>query len=173
MYPIVTERLIIRPITENEAEFILQLLNDPGFLKYIGDKNVRTLEQAREYIRTGPMQSLLDNGFALHLVSLKNEDGIKERPIGVCGLLQRDFLDAPDLGFAFLENDTGNGYGFEAASAILEIECHYLDVQHVLAFTSIDNQASQRLLSNLGFVFERNMPYPGGEEVALFKTNLD
>ncbi|TLU61488.1 GNAT family N-acetyltransferase [Thalassotalea litorea] len=169
VYPIFTDRLVIRPITEHEAAFILDLLNDPGFLQYIGDKQVRNLEQAREYIRTGPMQSLLDNGFALHLVSVKRADGSEGDPIGVCGLLQRDFLPAPDLGFAFLERYTGQGYGYEAAIKVLEYELKSLSLNKVLAFCSLDNSASRNLLQRLGFCFKHHQSYLDGEEVAMFE----
>ncbi|WP_394175096.1 GNAT family N-acetyltransferase [Thalassotalea litorea] len=173
VYPIFTDRLVIRPITEHEAAFIVELLNDPGFLQYIGDKQVRDLQQAREYIRTGPMQSLLDNGFALHLVSLQLKDGREGQPIGVCGLLQRDFLPSPDLGFAFLERYTGQGYGYEAAMAVLNEELQSKPIDCVMAITAKDNSASQSLLKKLNFKFERKASFAdiGGETLVYSLLN--
>ncbi|WP_246034137.1 GNAT family N-acetyltransferase [Thalassotalea mangrovi] len=165
MYPLYTKRLVIRPLTEHEAPFILKLLNDPGFLQFIGDKQVRNLEQAREYIRTGPMQSFLEHGFALHLVSLRAENHGEGEPIGICGLLQRDFLPAPDLGFAFLQEFTGQGFGFEATRQVLAEEFTYKGLTKIMAITAPDNEASRALLEKLNFIYteSRNFPQLGGE----------
>ena len=98
METIESERLFLRPLTLEDDEFILQLLNTDGFIKYIGDRNVKTIEQAKNYLLNGPLKSYETNGFGLSLVELKTG----RTPIGMCGLLKRDYLDHPDIGFAFL-----------------------------------------------------------------------
>jgi RimJ/RimL family protein N-acetyltransferase len=145
-----TARLRLRRLAPDDADFILALLNDPAFLRYIGDKGVRDLDQAREYIRNGPMASYLRHGFGLYLVALR--DGT---PIGMCGLLKRETLDGVDLGFAFLPDFRAQGYAHESAEAVLAHEQAAWGLTRVLAITSPDNLASIGLLEKLGFCFER------------------
>jgi RimJ/RimL family protein N-acetyltransferase len=142
-----TERLVIRALTPDDAPLILDLLNQPSFLRYIGDRKVRTLEDARRYITTGPVASYARFGFGLCLVTLKR--GME--PTGICGLLKRDALPEPDLGFALLPRFWSKGYAFEAASAVLTDARARLALPRVLAITSADNGASIRLLAKLGF----------------------
>jgi RimJ/RimL family protein N-acetyltransferase len=149
--PLDSSRVRVRPLTEDDAAFILKLVNERGFLQNIGDKGVRTLEDARGYIRSGAMASYERYGFGLGAVELK-ETMI---PIGMCGLLQRDFLDAPDLGYALLEQYWSRGYTFEAATLILTDAQSRLGLRRILAITSIDNSASERVLQKLGFAFMR------------------
>ena len=146
-----TERLIIRELMESDAEFILQLLNEPSFIYYIGDKGVRTLEDARQYILNGPVASYEKNGFGLYLVTLK--DG--STPIGMCGLIKRDELSDPDIGFAFLPDYWSKGFGFEAASSVLKHGAENLQLKRILAITSPDNEASGKLLTRIGLKYER------------------
>ncbi len=146
-----TERLALRRLTTDDAEFILELLNEPSFLKYIGDKGVRTRADACRYIETGPMASYERFGFGLYRVELK--DG--REPIGICGLLKRDSLPDADIGFALLPRYWSKGYAFESASAVLAHARDTLGLQRVLAITSPDNVASIGLLESLGFRFER------------------
>src|SRR5512145_253478 len=110
-----TARLRLRTLSVDDAEFILELLNDPGFLRYIGDKKVRTAADARDYILRGPVDSYARHGFGLYLVELKDS----REPIGICGLLKRDWLEDPDIGFAFLARFTSVGFGYESATAVL------------------------------------------------------
>ncbi len=151
MAVIETERLVLRRLTIHDARFILELLNDPAFLRYIGDKGVRTQADACRYIETGPMASYDRHGFGLLRVELK--DGGK--PIGMCGLLKRDYLPDVDLGFALLPAYRSRGYTLEAASAVLAHARDALGLKRVLAITSPDNVASIGLLERLGFRFER------------------
>ena len=146
-----TERLTIRLIADADAPFMLELLNDPSFIRNIGDRNVRTLDDAREYIRKGPLASYERHGFGLWLVELQ-ADGT---PIGMCGLLKRDALDAPDIGFAYLPAFQGKGYGYEAARAVLDQARDTLHIPRVLAIVNADNEPSARLLEKLGMRFER------------------
>jgi ribosomal-protein-alanine N-acetyltransferase len=156
-----TRRLVLRTISVDDAPFILELLNDPSFLQYIGDRGVRTLDNAREYICNGPLDSYRRFGFGLYLVQLK-EDGA---PIGICGLLKRDYLADVDLGFAFLPEYRGKGYGYESGVAVLEFGRDVLGLERIVAIAAPDNEASSRLLEKLGMRFEGivQLPEDGGD----------
>jgi RimJ/RimL family protein N-acetyltransferase len=146
-----TERLILRRLESGDAAFILELLNEPAWLRFIGDKHVHDLAAARAYIEKGPMEMYARLGFGLYRVELK-EGGT---PIGLCGLIRRDTLPDADIGFAFLARHHGKGYGRESAAAVLEQGRREFGLTRILAITSPDNHASIRLLEKLGFVFER------------------
>ena len=156
-----TARLRIRPLTPSDAPFIVTLLNDPAFLRYIGDRGVRTVEDAVAYIRTGPVSSHARFGYGLDAV----EDLQTAEPMGICGLLQRDELDAPDLGFAFLAPFRGRGFAREAAEAVLADAASRLAIPRVLAIAQGDNAASIALLQRLGFTFERETTAVRGESL--------
>ncbi|WOH39215.1 GNAT family N-acetyltransferase [Thalassotalea fonticola] len=157
MSPIQTQNLIIRCVNADDAAFILILLNEPSFITNIGDKQVRTLSDALNYIKTGPQQMYKDFGFALHIVCLKGSN----KPIGMCGLLKRDTLPEPDIGFAFLELYSGKGYGYESAKAVLDFEVQDKQLKTVLAITAVDNPASRALLLKLGFSFNKQVQLEG------------
>jgi RimJ/RimL family protein N-acetyltransferase len=160
-----TERLSLRPISVDDAEFILALLNEPSFLRYIGDKQVRNLEDARQYILNGPVASYERHGLGLLLVEMKGS----QTPIGMCGLLKRDELPEPDIGFALMPDFWNKGLAFEAAAAVLQDARDRLTLQRILAITSLDNDASIKLLERLGFKFERiTRLAPDREEIRLF-----
>lgn len=160
-----TDRLILRWLTPDDAAFILDLLNDPSWVRFIGDRGVRTLEDARNYIVTGPMEMYSRLGFGLYLVELK--DG--RLPVGICGLIKRDGLEDADLGFAFLSRFQGKGYGFEAAAATLDYGMEELGLKRIVAITSIDNVGSSRLLEKIGMKFERMIKLPhDAEELKLY-----
>ncbi|EWG10378.1 GNAT family N-acetyltransferase [Cytobacillus firmus] len=148
-----TDRLILRWLTTDDATFILELLNEPAWIHYIGDKGVRTLEDAKNYIVTGPMKMYSQLGFGLFLVERKEGSS----PIGMCGLIKRDTLDNVDIGFAFLSRYQTQGYGFESASAVLKYGHDQLNLQRILAITSLDNHASSALLEKIGMKFERTI----------------
>ena len=152
-----TERLGLRPFELEDAAFVLELVNEPPFLRFIGDKGVRDLESARAYLRDGPMASYARNGFGLYLVSL-SESG---EPLGMCGLIDRESLEDVDLGFAFREAHWGQGYALEAARAVLEDGRKRLGIERVVAVTDPDNTRSGRLLERLGLRFE-GLIHPGG-----------
>ena len=145
-----TSRLSLRRFTIDDAAFILTLLNEPSFLRYIGDKNVRNLEDARQYILNGPTASYERNGFGLYLVELKEP----QTPIGMCGLIKREELPEPDIGFAFLPDFWSKGFAFEAAAAVMQEASERFGLERILAITSLDNDASIKLLERLGFKFE-------------------
>ena len=146
-----TQRLIIRELNVDDAQFILTLLNEPSFLRYIGDKKVRNLDDARRYILDGPVASYERHGFGLFRVELKDS----HIPIGMCGLLKREELPDPDIGFAFLPDFWNRGYAFEAAAAVLNYARQRLKLDRILAIVNPDNDASIKLLQKLGFKFER------------------
>jgi RimJ/RimL family protein N-acetyltransferase len=146
-----TERLVLRHLSADDAEFILELLNEPSFIRYIGDKQVRNLDDARKYIADGPVRSYQQNGFGLNLVQLKSVT----TPIGICGVLKRDTLPDPDIGFAFLPAFWNQGYAFESAAAVMRHAREDLEMHRLLAITSPDNEASEKLLLKIGFRFAR------------------
>lgn len=160
-----TERLILRKLSPDDAEFVLALLNEPSFLRYIGDKRVRDLDDARQYILTGPVASYERNGFGLYLVELK-ENGI---PIGISGLVKRDTLPDADIGFAFLPAYWSKGYAVESAAAVMNYAREVLGLTRIVAITSPDNEASAKLLGKIGLRFERMIKLSeAAEEVKLF-----
>lgn len=159
-----TERLNLREFTYDDAPFILTLLNDPAFLRFIGDKNVRTLEAARHYLANGPMASYAQHGFGLNLVELKDS----QTPIGMCGLLKREDLPDPDIGFAFLPDFRSKGLAFEAAAAVLNDARERLKLDRLLAIVNPDNDASIKLLERLGMRFERDK-----DDVKVFAFDYD
>jgi RimJ/RimL family protein N-acetyltransferase len=146
-----TDRLNLRRLSPDDAEFILELLNDPSFLRFIGDKGVRTLDDARDYILNGPVDMYNRLGFGLYLTELK-ESGA---PIGICGLIKRDSLDDVDIGFAFLPKFWAKGYACESAAAALAFGRSALGLNRIVAITAPDNHNSIRALEKLGFRFER------------------
>lgn len=165
-----TERLLVRGFDTNDAEFILELLNQPSFIQFIGDKGVRSVDDARNYITTGPIESYRRHGFGLYLVELKD----RKVPIGMCGVLKRESLPDPDLGFAFLPEYWGKGYAFEAASAALDQGRDFFKLARILAITNPDNDASIKLLAKLGFQFERVMKLStDSDEVKLFSLMFE
>ena len=146
-----TERLLLTYLADCDAEFIRGLLNEPSFIRYIGDRGVRTTDDACRYIQDGPVASYARYGFGLLRVGLKPDD----TPIGICGLLKRDTLPEPDLGFSLLPASWSKGYAHEAASAVMRQARGALGVGRILAITSVDNESSIKLLGKLGFQFEQ------------------
>ena len=146
-----TDRLVLRKLSVDDAEFILELLNEPSFLQFIGDKGVRTLDDARAYILHGPVNSYRRHGFGLYLTALK-EGAV---PIGICGLLQRETLADVDIGFAFLPAFWSRGYALEAASAVKAYGFDTLGLKRIVAITNPDNAASIKLLEKVGLKYER------------------
>lgn len=145
-----TSRLDLRELDFGDAEFILELLNEAAFIRFIGDKGVRTLSEARDYIQQGPVDSYVRNGFGLYAACLR--DGT---PIGICGLVKREGLNAPDVGFAFLSRYWSLGYAVESAAAVLAHARETLRIKRVVAITSPDNESSIAVLEKIGLKFER------------------
>lgn len=152
-----------------DAAFILKLVNDPLWLRFIGDRGVRTLEDARAYILKGPVAMYERVGFGLYLVEHKR-DGV---PLGICGLIKRDGLDDVDLGFAFLPEFRAQGYAYESAAAVLAYGRNVLGLKRIVAITSPDNERSVHLLEKLGFTFEKMIQLPNDSEaVKLFASGI-
>ena len=169
MFVLETDRLRLRHLSpEGDAAFMLRLLNDASFIRNIGDRGVRSEEDATRYVADGPAASYARHGFGLYLVELRED----ARPLGICGLVQRDYLDDPDIGFAFLPEHGRRGYGFESAAAVKAHAFTELRVRRLLAITSMDNEPSIRLLGRIGLRFDRTMSPPGRAEVLrLFTTD--
>lgn len=165
-----TERLVLRKFTLQDSEFILELLNTEGWIKYIGDRNVTTTDDARTYLENGPLQTYSNNLFGLRLVQLKTDNG----PIGMCGLVKRNYLDHFDLGFALLPNYTGHGYGFEIATKVVEYAFDSLEEQKILAITLPANFSSISLLRKMGFAYDRNFIVPDtNEELSVYSISKE
>jgi RimJ/RimL family protein N-acetyltransferase len=149
----------------DDAKFVLRLFNEPSFVRYIGDKGIRTIEDACSYIVTGPVESYGRHGYGLYVAELKDT----RTAIGICGLLKREWLTDVDLGFAFLPEYWSRGYAFEAASAAVAYARGACGVVRIVAITSQDNAAAHRLLDRLGFRLERLVRPPDEEqEISLF-----
>ena len=160
-----TDRLILRRLSVEDDEFILNLVNDPLWLRFIGDRGVRTLDDAHDYILKGPVAMYERVGFGLYLVERKS-DGV---PTGICGLIKRDALDDVDLGFAFLPEYRAQGYAYESAAAVLAYGQSVFGFKRIVAITSPDNERSIQLLEKLGFTFEQLIRLPNDNEpVKLF-----
>lgn len=164
-----TDRMVLRRLTADDAAFIHELVNEPSWLQHIGDKGVRTLDDARTYILNGPVAMYERVGIGLLRTDLK-EDG---SPIGICGLIRRDTLPDVDIGLAFLPRFWGRGYALEAAKAVLEHGRSTLGLKRVVAITSLENHPSMKLLEKIGFKFEKRIQLSaGGEEVTLFALHF-
>jgi len=164
-----TERLKLRELTLGDAAFIVELVNSPGWIKYIGDRNIKTVEQAKEYLENGPLKSYKENGFGLWLVETKDN----KKPIGMCGLLKRDYLDHPDIGFAFLPEFIRKGFGFEAASATVSLAKNQIKLHNLCAITMPGNHASIKLLEKVGLKFTKSFSPPGNqEELHLYQVSF-
>jgi len=155
-----TSRLILRHIAVQDATFILALLNDSSFLQYVGDKQVRNLESAQNYILEGPVASYQTFGYGLYLVELIDTG----EPIGICGVIKRDFLDHADLGFALMPGYRGNGYAFESALATVDFARDKLRLTQIIAITDPGNVNSIKLLEKLGMTFDKRLELPGADK---------
>lgn len=146
-----SERLILREFNLGDARFIIDLLNSPGWLEFIGDRKIKTIKDAENYLLQGPLKSYAQHGYGLYLVELK----AGKVALGICGLLKRDFLTDPDIGFAFLPEHSGQSYAFEAAKAMMDHGYAVLKLNKIVAITEPHNVRSIRLLNKLGLHFEK------------------
>ena len=161
-----TERLVLREVARADAAFLLELLNSPGFLENIGDRGVRDEAQARDYIAERVLGSYRDHGFGMWLTERKS-DG---RPVGLAGLVRRDGLDCPDVGYAFVQKAWGQGYAQEAAAAVLHHARARLGLARLAAITSPENHASMAVLRKIGFTYEGMITLPGAERESTYFT---
>lgn len=160
---ILTERLVLKPTTEEDAEFIFELLNTPKWLKFIGDRNVRSTTDAAEYIKTRMLPQLERLGYGNYTV-VRTSDNIK---IGTCGLFDREGLEGIDIGFAFLPDYEGKGYGFESANTLKEVAFKEFGIKEMNAITSKENINCQKLLEKLGLKLRGTTILPNEEEELL------
>ena len=162
-----TKRLILREFTIDDAPFILELLNDPAWIDFIGDRGVRTLEDAKTYIIERLQKSYREHGFGMWLVEEKGT------PIGTCGLLKRDYLDDLDIGIAFLPAWRGQGYAHEAAQAVMDYGKEELGLKRLLAFVLVGNEKSVQLLRKLGMQYEGKLQIPDDDaDIDLYGIDL-
>ena len=163
-----TDRLLLQRFTASpsESEFALRLLNEPSYLQYIGDKGVRTLEQATAYLLEGPIKSYQLHGHGLYLVVLKDS----LQPVGICGLLRRDQFPDADLGYAFLPEFWSQGFAYESASAVLDYGKRTLKLSKIIALVSPANSPSIKLLEKLGFTYSEQVKMePSGSDAAVYE----
>ena len=166
-YILKTERLALREFTTSDAEFIIQLLNSPGWLEFIGDRNVRNDEEAVNYLLNGPIKSYAENGFGLSMVETRGD----KIPIGMCGIIKRSHMEHPDIGFAFLPGFTGKGFAYEIAKATMDYAKDVLNIPTVLAVTVPSNERSIKLLEKIGLIYKKSMTFPDDtEELMLFSN---
>jgi RimJ/RimL family protein N-acetyltransferase len=169
MFILETDRLRLRRLSVDDAEFTLRLLNEPSFIQNIGDRGVRSIEDARAYILKGPVASYEKFGFGLWLIEEKGTGA----PVGICGLLKRDVLEDVDIGYALLPEFWSRGYAFESASAVMSYARERLGSNRVLAVVNADNQSSIRLLEKMGFHYDRMIRLSDdAPEIKLFACTL-
>jgi RimJ/RimL family protein N-acetyltransferase len=166
--PLSTQRLELKQIDASDALFMLELLNDPSFIANIGDRGVRTAEDASGYIQDRMIPSYARYGYGLYLVQLRATGAA----IGLCGLVKRDYLDDPDIGFALLPEFLGRGYALESATAVTAHTFEVLRLPRLLAITSAHNTRSMHLLEKIGLRFERTIIPPGeAREIRLYTSD--
>jgi RimJ/RimL family protein N-acetyltransferase len=162
-----TERLTLREFIVGDSKFIVELLNSPGWIQFIGDRNIKTEGQAIAYLENGPIKSYRENGFGLCLVERKSD----KKAIGMCGVMKRDTLEIPDIGFAFLPAFTGNGYASEVVEGMLLFAKNKLDILKICAITLPDNIKSIRVLERSGLRFRKPIHLPHSEKELLLFSN--
>ena len=164
-----TERLIIKPTNTEDAEFIFEIMNTPKYHKYIGDRNIKSLEDAENYIKNRMLLQYEKVGFGNFTIILKSDDS----KIGFCGIYLRDGLDIPDIGFAFFEEFEGKGYAFEAASELKKLAKTEFGLQKLSGITVEYNHSSRKLLEKLGLKFQKKFFMEGDpEELMYYETEL-
>ncbi|CDF77851.1 GCN5-related N-acetyltransferase [Formosa agariphila KMM 3901] len=170
MYISATKRLYFEELNTSDAPFILELMNTPHWLEHIGDRNIKTLEDAKNVITNTHLKSYREHGFGFYKLLLKSEN---LSPIGVCGLIKRPELDGVDIGFAFLPAYERQGLGSESALEIIKLAETKFNLKEVLAIVSPENSASIKLLEKLGLTYQKNVtPFSDGKELLLFSKTL-
>lgn len=165
--PLQTARLRLRELVEDDAPFIVALLNDPDFLRFIGDRGVRNVDDAIAYLHQGPIKSYRENGYGMYLVERRDD----LEPVGISGLVRREGLEGPDLGFAFLPAFRAMGYALEASRAVLDFSMAELSINRVLAIASPGNGPSIALLEKLGMQARGTIRLqPDNEDLRLYES---
>lgn len=164
-----TERLILRWLTVDDAEFMFALMNEAAYLRFIGDKGIKTISDAGAYILNGPVDSYERFDYGLYLTELKASGA----PIGICGLVNRESIEDVDIGFAFLPEYWASGYAYESAKAVLVYGKNVVGLKRIVAVTAVDNQSSIRLIEKIGLRFEKIISLSADEpDVKLFSCEL-
>ncbi|KFF73980.1 GNAT family acetyltransferase [Chryseobacterium sp. P1-3] len=162
-----TERLIIRPMSLEDKELIFRLYNSPKFIQYIGDRNIKSVEDAENYIKNRFLPQFEKLGFGNYLVMTKEGN----EKIGGVGIFEREGLDIVDIGYSLLEEFEGKGYAYEAAQKVKSIGMEEFGLTKISAIISKDNLSSQKLIEKLGFVFKKYVTLPGeNEELNYYET---
>jgi len=166
-----TPRLIISKITLKDAPFFIELMNSPHWLKYIGDRNIKTIIDAEAYLKKGILKSYKENGFGFYKVLLKSENN---KTIGISGLIKRKELEGTDIGFGFLPQYEGKGFGFESSIEIMKFAEQILKLKSILAITDPINENSIKLLEKLGLIYQKTIiPFEDGKELLLFAKTFN
>jgi [ribosomal protein S5]-alanine N-acetyltransferase len=155
-----TKRLTLSKFTINDAPFFCDLVNDPDWIKHIGDRNIKTNKDAEEYLKKNIIPSYKKDGFGFYVVRLTEEN----TPIGMCGLIKRDWMDYVEIGYAFLTQFRGKGYAIESSIATKKHAKTTLKISTLAAITDLDNEKSGNLLNRLGFKFSKLISYPGEDK---------
>lgn len=165
-----TTRLIISELSLDDAPFFLKLVNTPNWIKYIGERNLRTVKDAEDYLTNGTLKSYKERGFGFYKLQRKQD----HTTIGICGLIKRDELEDVDMGFAFLPEYEGQGFGYEASIAVLKVAKERFHLKRLVAITLPINVKSIKLLEKLGFMYQKKVnPFEDDEELLLFAKQLD
>ena len=165
-----TERLELKHLTLDDAALMLAIWNDPAFVRYVGDRGIRTVESAQEAMRNGILKLYDDYGYGPFRIALRDSG----EAIGISGLFRRDGLDIPDIGYATLPEYCGKGYAYEAASAVVEYAASGLNLDRLIAIISPENTASIRLIGKLGFDFAKMHRMPGDDDdVCIYGKSLN
>lgn len=169
--PIVkTQRLIISKVTLKDAPFFLELMNTPSWLKYIGDRKIRTIEDAENNLKNGILKSYATSGYGFYKVAQKSDS---QKTIGIAGLVKRKELEHTDIGFGFLPEFEGKGFGYESSVAIMELAKNNFNLCKISAITDPENKSSIHLLEKLGLSFQKRIkPFDDNKELLLFTKDL-
>ena len=166
-----TERLIISKFTLDDALFFITLVNTPHWIKYIGDRHIKTIKQAKQRITEGHLKSYSTHGFGFYILRLKSENN---KPIGTCGLIKRDHLEHVDIGFALLPDYERKGFGYESSQAVLHLAKAQFKLKTICAITLPENIPSIKLLEKLGLSYQKRVkPFEDEKELLLFVKNLN
>ena len=170
MQIITTQRLIISKVTLKDAPFFVELMNTPSWLKFIGDRNIKTVEDAENNLKNGILNSYETSGYGFYKVTQKSDPN---KPIGIAGLVKRKELEHTDIGFGFLPDFEGKGFGYESSMAIMQLAKHTFKLSRILAITDPENKSSIHLLEKLGLSFQNSIyPFVDNEELLLFAKYL-
>jgi RimJ/RimL family protein N-acetyltransferase len=166
-----TSRLRLAKVTLDDAPFFVELMNSPHWIKYIGDRNIKSEEDAKSHLKKTILKSYAENGYGFYKVLLKEE---QFKTIGISGLVKRDELEIPDIGFGFLPEYEGKGYGFESASVVMELAKNTYKIEDIGAICVEINENSIKLIEKLGLTFQKKVkPFDDDEELLLFVKKLN